>query len=78
MVVEHPAGSGETVMLTVLTRLFMRAGPVRYAWRPAATRTRVRKSVAAADPPAKTDGAGSFWMNEKPMKTGENNNLTGA
>jgi len=40
-----------------VARLFARAGRVRYAWRPAATRTGVRESVAAARPPAQIDGA---------------------
>jgi hypothetical protein len=43
-------------MLTALARLFMRAGPIHYAWRPATTRTGVRESDAAADPPVKTNG----------------------
>ena len=38
-------------------RLFAWAGRVRYAWRPAATRTGVRKPVAAARPPARIYGA---------------------
>ena len=41
-----------------LARLFAGARRVRYAWRPAATRTGVRKSVAAARPPPRIDGAG--------------------
>ncbi len=45
-----------------LARLFAGARRVRYAWRPAATRTGVRKSVAAARPPLRIDGAGEVLV----------------
>src|ERR1035437_4531876 len=38
-------------------RLFARAGRVRYAWRPAATRTVVRETVAPAHQPTRIYGA---------------------
>jgi hypothetical protein len=63
---------GPKTVLAALSRLFLRAWQVRYAWRPAATRTKVRETVAAACPPAKTDGAVTSKAVEKTMNTVEN------
>jgi len=48
---------GPNAVRTLPARLFAWAGRVRYAWRPAATRTGVRKAVAAARQPMRIDGA---------------------
>jgi hypothetical protein len=48
---------GPNAVRTLRARLFAWAGRVRYAWRPAATRTVVRKAVAAARQPMRIDGA---------------------
>jgi len=51
--------SGPEAFRSPWARLFARAGRVRYAWRPAATRAGGSKPVAAARPPARMDGARS-------------------
>ena len=54
---ESPGRLWPKAIRTSWARLFAWAGRVRYAWRPAATRTMVRETVAAARQPTRIDGA---------------------
>jgi len=60
--------TGPNAVRTLRARLFAWAGRVRYAWRPAATRTVVRQAVAAARQPMRIDGA----MLPSPLRKGRN------
>ena len=55
---------GPEAHLTASVRLFLWAERVRDAWRPAATRTGVRESVAAARQPTRIDGVTAAYFSE--------------